>query len=36
MPFQMSTRGRYGVRLMVALALTYGSGSSLLKRHCAA
>ena len=27
----MSTRGRYGVRLMVALALAYGSGSSLLK-----
>ena len=27
----MSTRGRYGVRLMVALAGTYGSGSSLLK-----
>ena len=30
-PFQMSTRGRYGVRLMVALSLSYGSGSSLLK-----
>jgi DNA-binding IscR family transcriptional regulator len=27
----MSTRGRYGVRLMVALALNYGKGSSLLK-----
>ena len=31
MPFQMSTRGRYGVRLMVALALAHGSGTSLLK-----
>ncbi|HVO39536.1 MAG TPA: Rrf2 family transcriptional regulator [Spirochaetia bacterium] len=31
MPFQMSTRGRYGVRLMVALALKYGSGISLLR-----
>jgi len=31
MPFQMSTRGRYGVRLMVALALNYGSGISLLR-----
>jgi Rrf2 family transcriptional regulator, cysteine metabolism repressor len=28
---QMSTRGRYGVRLMVALAMNYGRGSSLLK-----
>jgi Rrf2 family protein len=27
----MSTRGRYGVRLTVALAMAYGSGSSLLK-----
>jgi Rrf2 family cysteine metabolism transcriptional repressor len=26
----MSTRGRYGVRLMVALALNYGRGSALL------
>ena len=31
MPFQMSTRGRYGVRLMVALALNHGSGTRLLK-----
>ncbi len=31
MPFQMSTRGRYGVRLMLALALTHGKGTSLLK-----
>src|SRR5512136_749477 len=31
MSLQMSTRGRYGVRLMVALALNYGRGSSLLK-----
>lgn len=31
MPFQMSTRGRYGVRLMVALALNHGNGTSLLK-----
>jgi Rrf2 family cysteine metabolism transcriptional repressor len=31
MSLQMSTRGRYGVRLMVALALNYGKGSSLLK-----
>ena len=31
MPLQMSTRGRYGVRLMVALALNYGKGISLLK-----
>jgi Rrf2 family cysteine metabolism transcriptional repressor len=31
MSLQMSTRGRYGVRLMVALALNYGSGTSLLK-----
>jgi Rrf2 family protein len=27
----MSTRGRYGVRLMVALALNYGNGTSLLR-----
>lgn len=27
----MSTRGRYGVRLMVALALNYGGGITLLK-----
>jgi Rrf2 family cysteine metabolism transcriptional repressor len=31
MSLQMSTRGRYGLRLMVALALNYGNGSSLLK-----
>jgi Rrf2 family transcriptional regulator, cysteine metabolism repressor len=31
MPLRMSTRGRYGVRLMVALAMNYGRGSSLLK-----
>jgi Rrf2 family transcriptional regulator, cysteine metabolism repressor len=31
MPFQMSTRGRYGVRLMVALAVNHGNGTSLLK-----
>ena len=31
MPLRMSTRGRYGLRLMVALALNYGSGISLLK-----
>jgi len=31
MSLQMSTRGRYGVRLMVALALNYGRGSTLLK-----
>ena len=31
MALQLSTRGRYGVRLMVALALNYGRGSSLLK-----
>jgi len=31
MPFQMSTRGRYGVRLMVALALSHGTGTVLLK-----
>jgi len=27
----ISTRGRYGVRLMVALALNYGNGTTLLK-----
>jgi Rrf2 family protein len=27
----MSTRGRYGVRLMVALALNYGNGITLLR-----
>jgi len=31
MPFQLSTRGRYGVRLMVALAMNYGKGVSLLR-----
>jgi Rrf2 family transcriptional regulator, cysteine metabolism repressor len=31
MSLRMSTRGRYGVRLMVALALKYGDGISLLK-----
>jgi Rrf2 family protein len=31
MPMHMSTRGRYGVRLMVALALNYGNGITLLK-----
>jgi Rrf2 family cysteine metabolism transcriptional repressor len=31
MSLQMSTRGRYGVRLMVALALRHGSGSTLLR-----
>ena len=31
MPMQVSTRGRYGVRLMVALALNYGNGSTLLR-----
>ena len=31
MSLQMSTRGRYGARLMVALALRYGSGSILLR-----
>ncbi len=31
MSLRMSTRGRYGLRLMVALALNYGRGSSLLK-----
>lgn len=31
MSLQMSTRSRYGVRLMVALALRYGDGISLLR-----
>jgi hypothetical protein len=31
MPLHMSTRGRYGVRLMVALALNYGNGTALLR-----
>jgi Rrf2 family protein len=31
MSLRMSTRSRYGVRLMTALALRYGSGVSLLK-----
>ena len=31
MPLHMSTRGRYGVRLMVALALNYGNGITLLR-----
>ncbi len=31
MPMHMSTRGRYGVRLMMALALNYGNGTSLLR-----
>ena len=31
MPMHMSTRGRYGVRLMVALALNYGNGTALLR-----
>jgi Rrf2 family protein len=31
MPMRMSTRGRYGVRLMVALALNYGNGITLLR-----
>jgi Rrf2 family protein len=31
MPLQLSTRGRYGVRLMLALALNYGNGTALLK-----
>jgi len=31
MPLHMSTRGRYGVRLMVALALNYGNGTTLLR-----
>ena len=31
MSLQLSTRGRYGVRFMVALAMNYGQGTSLLK-----
>ncbi len=31
MPLQMSTRGRYGVRLMVALAVNWGNGVTLLR-----
>jgi Rrf2 family protein len=31
MPLRMSTRGRYGLRLMVALALNYGNGTTLLR-----
>jgi Rrf2 family protein len=31
MSLQMSTRSRYGVRLMVALALNHGDGSTLLR-----
>ena len=31
MPMHMSTRGRYGVRLMVALASNYGNGITLLR-----
>jgi Rrf2 family protein len=31
MPMRMSTRGRYGVRLMMALALNYGTGITLLR-----
>jgi Rrf2 family transcriptional regulator, cysteine metabolism repressor len=31
MALQLSTRGRYGLRLMVALALNYGNGVSLMK-----
>jgi Rrf2 family protein len=31
MSLRMSTRGRYGVRLMVALAMRYGNGISLLR-----
>ncbi len=31
MPLRMSTRGRYGVRLMVVLALNWGNGITLLK-----
>jgi len=31
MALRLSTRGRYGVRLMVALAINYGRGSALLK-----
>src|SRR5512137_2031028 len=31
MSLQMSTRSRYGVRLMVALAVNWGGGTSLLR-----
>jgi Rrf2 family protein len=31
MPLRVSTRGRYGVRLMVALAVNYGRGPTLLR-----
>jgi Rrf2 family protein len=31
MPLQVSTRGRYGLRLMVALAMNYGRGITLMK-----
>ncbi len=31
MPLHMSTRGRYGVRLMVVLALNWGNGITLLR-----
>jgi Rrf2 family protein len=31
MPLSLSTRDRYGVRLMVALALNYGNGITLLR-----
>jgi Rrf2 family protein len=31
MPLSLSTRGRYGVRLMVALAIAHGNGSTLLR-----
>ncbi len=31
MPIQVSTRSRYGLRLMVALAMNYGQGITLMK-----
>ncbi len=31
MPIQVSTRSRYGLRLMVALAMNYGRGITLMK-----
>jgi Rrf2 family protein len=31
MPMQVSTRSRYGLRLMVALAMNYGNGITLMK-----
>jgi Rrf2 family protein len=31
MPIQMSTRSRYGLRLMVSLAINYGHGITLMK-----